>query len=108
VGGAYCLGFMNGEAFLGPLPRCFNIAFTFIEGDNSFSRVFFECETGKVLDEDPRLGPLPTGWRIFKMDDGQHRWYVNEDDGEPTRSDPRLCPEILRERGIELKVFEII
>ena len=109
VGQAYCYGVMSGEAILGPLPDCFDVVYRFVEVADNYQRPYIERETATVLEEDPRSGSLPTGWRKISFNGDPNRWFVNDENGrEPTSSDPRLTPEALRKRGVDLKVFEII
>jgi hypothetical protein len=110
VGEAYCDGFMSGEGILGPLPPNLQLGVRFREDLNSYVSAFRERNTGKVLEEDPRLGPLPMGWRKTKMVDYPlEEWFIKDETVEdPTTYDPRLSPEALREKGVDLKVSELI
>jgi hypothetical protein len=62
--------------------------------------------------DDPRLSlvELPPGWSKHEHELMYlETLYVNEETGEePTDRDPRLTGSALRERGVDLKVFEII
>jgi hypothetical protein len=110
VGEAYCQGFMTGEALLGPLPGSFDMIFRFEESSGSYFQAFIDRENGIIQAEDPRLGPLPPGWRIVdRADDPFGMWFVNDDNGsEPTRVDPRLTPKALRELGVDLRDFKLV
>jgi hypothetical protein len=35
-------------------------------------------------------------------------WFVNDETGEETEYDPRLRPEALLERGVALRVFDVL
>jgi hypothetical protein len=60
--------------------------------------------------EDPRLGPLPPGWRIVYDDDTKldDFWFENEHTKKTEWGDPRLTKEALLARGVDMKEFVLI
>jgi hypothetical protein len=78
---------------------------------------FLNIVTGEIQIEDPRLGPLPEGWKIQgHKEERLWNWFVREDDLEIEKqseferwgSDPRLAPEFLRKRGVSLEELMLI
>jgi hypothetical protein len=109
VGESYCHGFMSGEAILGPLPEHFERILRFEESIGAEFSAYIDRETGSVQAEDPRPIPLPIGWRKQERQESLVPWYMNDEDGtKSTWVDPRLTPKALRERGVDLKTFELV
>ncbi|KAE9363399.1 HET-domain-containing protein, partial [Stipitochalara longipes BDJ] len=110
VGEAYCHGFMDAEALLGPLPRRFQL----VRKRDPKTRTHWWGHMGRMTErfycEDPRLGELPSGWkrRAHPLDEFW-TWFVNEETGQEMKGgdDPRLTDEALKQRGVDLKVFEL-
>ncbi len=109
VGECYIDGFMDGKACLGPLPSKLQPVEHYFE---EFSRpfdAFLDHQTGEIQIEDPRLGPLPAGWYIVSHEaENAVNLYANIDTGEITRFDPRMTPEGLTARGVELREFQLV
>ena len=109
VGECYIDGFMDGAAYLGSLPGKWQKVWREFQEYSEYLFSFLDHESGGFQNEDPRLGPLPAGWSI-----GNHRkesaqnLYVNDETGEKTWEDPRMTPEALAARGVDLKEFELI
>jgi hypothetical protein len=107
VGQAYYDGFMDGEALLGPLPDSFKVAYRFYRNGREWA--YLNQETGVFQAEDPRLGPLPFGWRLETHQNGDSgQWFINNETGEKSKTDPRLTSEALRKRGVPLQVFDLV
>ncbi|KAK5406882.1 hypothetical protein LTR06_008377 [Exophiala xenobiotica] len=110
VGEAYCDGFMNCEALLGPLPTGVQVMpeLDFEAGVGYWA--YRNTATGEMQVEDPRLGPLPEGWvKHEHQHDHLVNFYSNTNvDGTPNDQDPRLTAHNFRERGVPLKMFAII
>lgn len=110
VGDCYVHGLMYNEAVLGPLPKHFQFVWRFNE-KRGYWPAYLNRKTGKALLEDPRLGPLPEGWR--KQSHSAEQAYSlfvkdRESDVEGTPRDPRLTPEALAARNVDLTVFELV
>lgn len=111
VGEALCQGFFDGEGFLGPLPDSVKPVLYYDETCGESWWAFRNQKTEQFLLGDPRLGELPAGWKKEEYDDERRffSWFVNERTGQRlTDADPRMTPEALKERGVDLKVFELI
>lgn len=109
IGETYCDGFMDGEALLGPFPDSVEAVHRLIPNNNMWLWAYLNRKTGGFQQEDPRLGPLPNGWRWkVREDEGFWKLFVNDETGEETEDDPRLTSEALRKRGVPLQVFELI
>ncbi|PVH79302.1 HET-domain-containing protein [Cadophora sp. DSE1049] len=111
VGEAYCYGFMDGEAFLGPLPGRLQLVLKLEEKTDIYWWGHIDRETESFYCQDPRLGELPSGWkRKEHASDKFWTWFVNEETGEEmkVRGDPRLTAEALKQRGVDLKVFKLV
>ena len=110
VGECYLHGYMQAESLLGPLPHPWQCVSRYSKELGYFCEFFFNKETNQYRLDDPRLGPLPNGWQV-----SSHRreawWnqYVNEITGEDAGIyDPRLSPEALKQRGVQLQKFRLI
>ena len=64
VGRCYIQGFMDAEALLGPLPGTWRRVLRLRNGSQVWYPAFAQETTGKVQPTNPRLGPLPAGWRL--------------------------------------------
>lgn len=109
IGEAVYQGFHYGEGFLGPLPDFVEpILYSYKEGISWW--VFQNQDTKKFLLGDPRLGELPKDWKKEEYDERKYfSWFVNEKSGERlANQDPRMRPDALKERGVDLKVFELV
>lgn len=77
---------------------------------------FLNSETGIMSDEDPRLGPLPEGWEVVERgertnkDPRVFRRFRGMVKGKSrvVNWDPRMEPEALRVRGVELRSFVLV
>lgn len=108
LGKAYCNGFMDGKALLGPLPQLFAIRRRY-DGTSGWYWNFLNQDTGLFQAEDPRLGSLLSGWSVKPHPaDDFIQWIVNDATGESAFPDPRLTSEALRKRGIPLQEFLLI
>lgn len=109
VGDCYIDGFMDGAACLGPLPSKWRLVYRYFKGYSRYYYVFFDQQTGGFQIEDPRLGPLPAGWYISDHKE-KDAWnlYANDETGERTLSDPRMTPEALTARGVEMREFRLV
>lgn len=109
LGPCYLSELMNGEALLGPLPSNQKyvrkyVSFGYHDG-------FLDNDTGKILYDDPRLGPLRKEWRRRAY--GNEDWeimYFNEGTGERRypENDPRLTSKALKERGIKIEDIVLV
>jgi hypothetical protein len=117
VGECYLHGFMNGEALLGPLPPQTRSIARYDEKTGAYWRCYLNENSGHYAIEDPRLGPLPSGWRR-KDHDRDHviSWFVNDTTGEGLDMewrdngfpDPRASAEAFINKGIGLRYFHLV
>jgi hypothetical protein len=111
IGPSYVHGMMEGQAFLGPLPPSWHLTIDHVGHISKFS--FSNRQTREKTSEDPRLGSTRLEWEpIEKEDSSRLRFYVqhhqHKTTGEIINSDPRLQPDALKARGVDLKTFTII
>lgn len=105
IGTAYVHGLMLGQGLLGPIPAQYQPQYVY-----EYPLLFIHRETGQKSFDDPRLGPLPQPWILKWNEDPlctsrRVPVYINTDTGERLRSDPRLLPDAMRARGIQLESF---
>lgn len=111
VGECYVHGLMDGEALLGPIPNQWRIEMR--KGDGFDKPFFHNTSIGESSTEDPRLRPLPVEWEIVPRNRRQEDPYFfkdfrNRTTAEVMTSDPRMLPEVLKERGVKLETFQLI
>ncbi|KAL2037799.1 hypothetical protein N7G274_009524 [Stereocaulon virgatum] len=109
VGECYGDGYMDGAALLGPLSSEWRFRARSVSGIDGRWGAFFNAVTGNIQVEDPRLGPLPAGWRVGKhAKEAVYNLYENTDTGEQTCLDPRTTPDALKARGVDIKEFKLV
>lgn len=110
IGPLYVHGLMEGQALLGSLPLHWDLIAHHHDQKRKF--LFFNQQTNEVS-EDPRLGPLPEDWEpIDKEDEARLYYYVqhyrNKITGKIINSDPRLLPEALEARGVDVTTVILV
>ena len=110
VGECYIDGFMEGEALLGGMPTNWQRVERYFPDLDFYYDTFTSVQTGVVQIEDPRLGPLPAGWRIADhRKKHAYNLFSNVKLGVTgTWTDPRLSPEALRARGVKLQEIRLV
>lgn len=102
---------MDGAAFLGTLRSSFKLVYTYnLEKACQFWTIY-DKTSGTCDPKDPRLRgvDLPTGRSKSRYCYGKDALaFKNDVTGEETFNDPRLRPELLRSRGVELETFVLI
>jgi hypothetical protein len=73
---------------------------------------YYNRDTECLTSEDPRLPPLDESWKKLRRqrnpDDPLHVTYFEHiPTGRIINSDPRLLPNVLRSRGINLETFAL-
>ncbi len=113
VGECYCHGIMDGSALLGPLPAGFEIVVNFFQEWGGYA--FIDRRSRKFQREDPRLAgyPLPPRWRIDTYHEGATLVFVQDNNDGPEKEqtanfDPRMTPDELRKRGVNVVKFDLI
>lgn len=108
AGPCYFHGFMNGEAFLGPMPVTHKVVRPVNEDGEPFE-AFQDISTGSLTYEDPRLGPLPAICeRISYRTAYSDQKFRHKVTGGTTPYDPRVSAPVLRRIGIDLETFDLI
>ncbi|EPE03851.1 HET domain-containing protein [Ophiostoma piceae UAMH 11346] len=111
VGQGYVQGLDDGSGLVGSLPEGWTLSFKFRDS-GSLKRYYVNASTGQETMDNPRLGPLPAVWSMVARDDEDANpdtiTYLNQESGETLIGDPRLSPELLRQRGISVESFAII
>jgi hypothetical protein len=116
VGASYVHGAMHAEVLLGFLPVGWTFSYKMVEGNR---RLVFAL--GNILTQkDPRL-PLPPEWRHkyflgervqdAELDSSMNllpQAFENVETKELSWCDPRLTPDALRERGIDVQGFVLV
>lgn len=120
VGNCWIYGIMDGESLLGPLPPSWEINIDMYSQSNSGecndivrSPTYHNISTNTKTSEDPRLGQLPDHWEAVAQlrtpnDPMLFAPHRNKLTGNIMNSDPRLLPELLRERGVNLQTFMLV
>ncbi|KAL8668853.1 MAG: hypothetical protein Q9168_006532 [Polycauliona sp. 1 TL-2023] len=108
VGECYVYGMMESETLLGPLPGRWQGVIIYKEGEGNMEG-YIDRQTGETRYDDPRLGQLPFGWRLKDANrrPDWNNWFINDETGEQLRwpIDPRMTPEALEARGVNLQDF---
>ncbi|KAI1077756.1 HET-domain-containing protein [Whalleya microplaca] len=97
VGACFVLGLSYGEAFLGLLPTNIRPVHMYSEVTHNWYSGFKDIISGKTFYEDPRLKLLPLDLSRFR---GQLQ--------ETREALIAIDPDILRERGVELRCFDLV
>ncbi|KAK1753786.1 heterokaryon incompatibility protein-domain-containing protein [Echria macrotheca] len=118
LGKAFVYGLHDAIALLGPLPSPWSVQI--LVYPPSYHRNmyrFFNAETKEVSMEDPRLEPSSLWERIAEEDLEREltgddpevcSFFRNKDTGETMDSDPRMLPDALRARGVDLQGFTLV
>ncbi|KAK6443052.1 hypothetical protein LTR95_000766 [Oleoguttula sp. CCFEE 5521] len=112
VGPCYVAGLMDADALLGDLSKDWTFICEKTNGSRSGMQ-YHNLPTGFVTDEDPRLPPLPLPWvrldrPLTSADPYNVSWYLNTETREEINGDPRLEPDALRARGVELERITLV
>ena len=110
IGECYLHGVMDGAGLFGMLPSKWQRIRHYDPDLKGYYDAFINHDTGKTQVEDPRLGPLPPGWKLAKHKERHiYNMYSNDTTGEfKTYMDPRMSPEALKAGGIPLQEFRLV
>jgi hypothetical protein len=113
VGECYVHGLENANAFLGPLPAPWRVVAIAIISSNVPEFRFYNPETSTYTMNDPRLPSLSEWERIdhdeYDCNDPQiYDYFRHKETGEIMNSDPRMLPERLKDRGVDLITFSLV
>jgi hypothetical protein len=111
MGPVYIHGLMEGQALLGSLPSPWESVIT--DRNRGLEFAYHNLQTKEISLQDPRLSDLPTEWEeIVQEDEARSNIYVqhfkNKNTGEIINSDPRLLPQALKARGVNLETFILV
>ncbi|KAI4859202.1 heterokaryon incompatibility protein-domain-containing protein [Hypoxylon rubiginosum] len=103
IGSCYHPEYANREALLGKLPRAWRVL-----SDEGSLRYINDEQKAETL-HDPRLGPLPPGWKETKLSTGGLGWYSDQyDHNDLIDFDPRLAIDALQARGILIQQIALV
>lgn len=118
VGGCpYVHGLMDAEALLGPLPAGWSFqARMDSRGLDIAGYLNADTENWVSAENDPRLGPPPDDWEFVPRshwhtrthEAAKYQEWRNTVTGRIVTSDPRLLPNTLEQRGVELVNFDLV
>lgn len=114
VGNCYIPGLNDAKALLGPLPGGWSVQWRPPKNDRRvILPVFLNSEIQSLSEADPRLNDLPHDWEKFEReweygDPANAKWFKNTKTGEILNSDPRMHPEALKARGVDVREIELI
>lgn len=114
IGQCFVYGLMETEALLGSLPQQVICVDIFDEESSEYHTGFLDRRTRHMSPEDPRLGPLPDGWRIHNHAKSMFwSWYANDgmDEsgiGQRSLEDPRITVEAIKTRSVDLRTFDLV
>ena len=102
---------MDGEGVLGPLLNPWKVHL--VDIDHYLIPQYLNTKMNEALLDDPRLPPLVSQWSMTTRkrtqdDPWLFRDFRNAETGECLNSDPRMLPDTLRARGIQLEKFQLI
>ena len=120
VGSCYVPGVEDGQVFLGGLHQRYRRIIRFEATLGGLVPDFIDQPMQEVLVEDPRLGPLPTGWNVQRNKHKKPR-YMYTHDGDDcknkagdapaaqwTYNDPRLTVKALKQRGVDFQLVRLV
>ncbi len=111
VGDCVVAGLMDGEAILGPSQLPWTVQLHLIDGD--FRTKHVNLENGMMMQEDPRLPALSEQWERVEVehtaDDPMFVDHFRDRiTGQTQNWDPRLAPDVLRARGVQLETVRLV
>jgi hypothetical protein len=119
IGECFVYGLNDANALLGPLPKPWSVTIncdfcghllTREGGKRTFR--FFNPDTEEHTYEDPRLPPLEDWSRINHTSEPAvpeiHEFFQHKETGQIMDPDPRLLPEALTARGVQLETFSLV
>lgn len=110
IGESFVCGLDDAIKLLGPLPEPWRVI-TRTTSRAPHLHYFFDPRTGETIREDPRPGPLYNWSRVDREPDGDDPihfdFFEHEDTGLFINYDPRLEPEMIEDRGIQLETFTL-
>ena len=106
VGECYVYGLEDAAALLGTLPQEWKVQCHIHKESRQAYRVYLNKISGDVIEDDPRLPPLPAYWTALWLKG--IRGFKNTQERKTTYFDLRMSPEALQARGVKLQRFALI
>lgn len=112
VGDCYFRGFEDSIGLLGPLPSPWRVRMV-QQSEHDFQVRFYNPASGEETIHDPRLPALPLDWKHISTkrtneDPLIFEKFKNSTTGEVMNSDPRMLPDELIKRGVQLQTFTLV
>jgi len=111
VGDCYVHGLSDSTAILGPLMEPWHVRNEY-DSAGFWIPLYYNSNSGTTTLEDPRLPPLAPEWERIRSERvrgdpevfGRFKNTITE---KVVNSDPRLLPDALKERGLDIQVFNL-
>ena len=102
---------MNGEGLLGSMPPSWKVRMQYT--DLSYCVPQYIDASENTTFEDPRLGTVPVDWEKLDVvktrnDPEISAAFKNKNTGEVSNSDPRMFPEALKAKGVNVVSLKLI
>ena len=112
IGECYIHGLDDAVALLETLPSTFRVQLGKRTPGHAVEHQFMNLETKEITKEDPRLPPLPAGWRQVDREQTSDDpevllHFENKETGQTINYDPRLSDTALESRGLQLQYFDL-
>ncbi|KAH8777850.1 heterokaryon incompatibility protein [Diaporthe sp. PMI_573] len=111
VGESFVYGLEDATKLLGPLPEPWRVIAKMALSSREL-HYFFSPRTGETTREDPRLETLHKWSRVDREPDGDDPidcdFFEHQDTSVVVNYDPRLEPEMLEKRGVQLERFILV
>ena len=101
---------MDAEGILGPISHPWKIVTRFLR--YGYGSANLNPCTGGTMEDDPRLGLLHPEWECLEIEARFKNGFCglqvrNKVTGQVAMSDPRLLPDALSARGLNLMTFDL-
>jgi hypothetical protein len=113
VGECYVFGLHDAISILGPLPTPWEVQM-FKGFGNRYEYRFYNRDTKERVRDDPRMEGISLGdWERFEHepepdDPPVFDYFRHKTTGDVMNSDPRMLPDALETRGVQLQWFTLI
>ena len=112
VGSCHIHGLSDAEQLLGPLPDPWRFQVK-VGGTGGRAYYFHNSVTSEDRTLDPRLESLSPEWEPYEIEETSNEaervaWFRNKGTGETLNSDPRMLPEALKSRGVNVRKIQLV
>lgn len=113
IGESMVYGLHDATALLGPLPAGWSVQVLLDQNGHQNAYRYYNFNTKRTTDDDPRLGRLPPQWERVgndrTPDDPNYSdRFRNITTGEMVNFDPRMSEEALQQSGLNLTTFALL